>query len=55
MSNQEQLAILKQGTKVWNQWREDRLLEVIPAFTKVDISRADLNWAKTRKNQLTWR
>jgi hypothetical protein len=23
MANQEQLAILKQGAKVWNEWREE--------------------------------
>ena len=23
MANQEQLDILKQGVKVWNQWREE--------------------------------
>jgi uncharacterized protein YjbI with pentapeptide repeats len=36
MANEEQLAILKQGVKVWNEWREKN-------SEKIDISGADLS------------
>ena len=39
MANQEQLAILKQGVKVWNQWRQDH------AFIKTDLYGANLGGA----------
>jgi uncharacterized protein YjbI with pentapeptide repeats len=37
MANKEQLAILKQGVEVWNEWREKN------ASTKVDLLGADLS------------
>ncbi len=37
MANPEHLAILKQGVKVWNEWREQNR-DVRP-----DLNRADLN------------
>src|SRR5690349_10883375 len=36
MANEEQLAILKQGVEVWNEWRETHLDE------KIDLSEAEL-------------
>jgi len=39
MANEEQLTILRQGVKVWNQWRSGHL------GVHVDLSRADLNGA----------
>lgn len=42
MANEEQLAILKQGVKVWNDWRESSL------DTKPDLSGADLHRANLR-------
>jgi hypothetical protein len=37
MANEEQLSILKKGTKVWNQWREENRKAII------DLSEADLS------------
>lgn len=37
MANNEQLEILKQGSKVWNKWRETR------QFTPIDLSNANLS------------
>jgi uncharacterized protein YjbI with pentapeptide repeats len=39
MANEEQLAILKQGVEVWNQWRKE-----YPAI-KIDLRQADLDRA----------
>ena len=39
MANQEHLEILKQGVKMWNQWRIEH------ADVKVDLSRANLSFA----------
>jgi hypothetical protein len=40
MANEEQLAILKQGVKVWNEWRKESSLGAI------DLSRADRSEAR---------
>lgn len=37
MANSEQLAVLKQGVAVWNQWRQDN------SSTDVDLKEADLS------------
>ena len=46
MANEEQLAILRQGVEVWNQWRnkEPRI--------KIDLVEADLNGANLHKVNL---
>ena len=57
MANQEHLAIIKQGVKVWNEWREKNLalrLDLGGAYLSgadaylsgADLSRADLSGAK---------
>ncbi len=47
MANEEQLAILKQGAEVWNQWREEN------AGTIPDLTNADLNWAELNGAKLS--
>ena len=42
MANQEQLAILKQGADVWNEWRKDN------EFVEIDLSEVDLRNANLR-------
>ena len=37
MANEEQLAILKRGAKIWNKWREEN------ENVKIDLSEVDLN------------
>ena len=39
MANQEQLAILKRGIVVWNQWRQEH------GFFEPDLDGADLSGA----------
>ena len=36
MANEEQLAILKQGVDIWNQWRKNN------PDVKIDLQNADL-------------
>ena len=36
MANKEQLDILKQGVKVWNQWKIKHL-DIRPDLTEVDL------------------
>jgi uncharacterized protein YjbI with pentapeptide repeats len=45
MANKEQLAILKQGVEVWNEWRQkDKSIVPWKEYkTKVDLMEADLN------------
>lgn len=43
MANKEQLAILKQGVKVWNKWRKDN------RGIKIDLSRAKLSGMDLRR------
>jgi len=47
MANQEHLAVLKQGVKVWNRWREKH------ADIKPDLSRADLGDANLERANLS--
>jgi hypothetical protein len=42
MANQEQLAILKQGVEVWNQWRQE-YDSILPDLIGIDFTEADLN------------
>lgn len=42
MANEEQLAILRQGAKAWNKWREDKPLITIN-FIQADLKEADLS------------
>ena len=44
MPNKEQLAILMQGVKIWNRWREENPEEEIDLFG-ADLSNASLNGA----------
>jgi uncharacterized protein YjbI with pentapeptide repeats len=46
MANEEQLAILKQGVKAWNKWREAN------PYDEVDLSRADLSQVDLRTANL---
>jgi TIR domain-containing protein/pentapeptide repeat protein len=43
MANSEHLKILRQGAKIWNQWRAERL-SAQPIFRWADLSDADLRW-----------
>lgn len=53
MANQEQLAILKQGVKVWNAWREDNPTITIDLsnanFSKANLSEANFTRARLNK------
>ncbi len=57
MANPEQLAILKQGVKVWNEWRNTTLIQKGPEFkpdlSDADLSAADLSQAILEKTDLT--
>lgn len=44
MANQEQLDILKQGVRIWNQWREEHP-DIRPDLSGADLRRADLHRA----------
>lgn len=44
MANKKQLAILKQGTHVWNKWRSNNLTKF--GLWEIDLSGADLGGAK---------
>ena len=61
MANEEQLALLKQGVDVWNQWREENpntkidLKEahfVNQDFTKINLERANLESSDFQKTEL---
>src|SRR5579862_8277669 len=41
MANEEHLALLKQGVKVWNRWREEHR-EVFPDLEGADLDTTDL-------------
>ena len=51
MANDEHLALLRQGTAVWNQWRE-RNPDVVPDLEAADLSGADLSGADLRRANL---
>lgn len=46
MANQEHLDILRQGVKVWNQWRKENV------GIRPDLSDADLTGANLRETKL---
>jgi hypothetical protein len=62
MANKEHLEILKQGVKVWNQWRKDNP-DIMPNLiganlsgydlSRYDLSRADLYYAILRDANLS--
>lgn len=47
MANEKQLKILKQGTKVWNNWRDEN------PSVKIDLRRADLSMTALNGADLT--
>jgi hypothetical protein len=52
MANKEHLEILKQGVKVWNQWRKDNP-DIIPNLRGVDFRGADFRGADFRGADLS--
>src|SRR5437660_1196511 len=44
MANQEHLDVLKQGVKIWNQWR-DKHRDIRLDLSKANLTGADLFWA----------
>jgi hypothetical protein len=44
VANDEHLALLRQGTAVWNQWRE-RNVDILPDLERADLSCADFEGA----------
>lgn len=61
MANEEQLAILKQGVDVWNQWREEnpnikidltKVHLVAQDFTMINFENADLEGSNFQKTEL---
>ncbi len=53
MANPEHLAVLKQGVKVWNEWR-DQNPHISPDLEHANLKRADLNEADLRVANLDW-
>jgi hypothetical protein len=41
MANQEHVAQIKRGAKVWNEWRKENPA-IVPDLSKADLSKADL-------------
>lgn len=52
MANQEQLAILRQGVKVWNGWRNENP-KTIPDLSNIDLSNTDLSNTNLSQVDLT--
>jgi hypothetical protein len=52
MANAEHLALLQQGTEIWNDWRI-RNPESFPDFNKADLTRAALKRANLRRAALS--
>ena len=52
MANHEQVAILKQGPEVWNQWRRENQLASVD-LAKADFSEVDLRNANFNEADLT--
>jgi uncharacterized protein YjbI with pentapeptide repeats len=42
MADPEHLAMLKQGSQAWNEWRRRQGEKLVPDLTEADLSRADL-------------
>jgi uncharacterized protein YjbI with pentapeptide repeats len=51
MADEEHVALLKQGAKVWNKWRKENP-DVIPKLSYSDLRRADLRKANLSKADL---
>lgn len=51
MANDEHVALLKQGVKAWNAWR-DKNRDIRPNLSTVDLSTADLRGANLREANL---
>jgi uncharacterized protein YjbI with pentapeptide repeats len=51
MTNQDHIALLKQGVAIWNQWR-DRNIGVVPELTDADLINIDLIEANLFKANL---
>src|SRR5258708_16856895 len=51
MANQEHLEILKQGVKVWNEWRE-KIGVMVPRLSGAILDSADLTYANLRSADL---
>jgi len=51
MANQEHLDLLKQGAKVWNQWREKHP-DIQPDLSRADLTNTHLAGANLRKANL---
>jgi hypothetical protein len=45
MANPEPVAILKQGVKVWNEWRRESREAIFPFLRKAELARANLQEA----------
>jgi len=57
MANEEQLAILRQGVEVWNEWREENTKTHIDLansdFAKANLSKANLSGANLSEAKLS--
>ncbi len=51
MANQEHLAILKQGVRVWNEWR-DHNIDILPDLSGAELINANLTRVNLRKADL---
>lgn len=51
MANEEHLSLLRQGTAIWNEWRE-RNPEIKPDLDRADFTDADLSIADLHKTDL---
>ena len=47
MADQEQLALLKQGAQIWNQWRREHP-DIEVDLSEADFHTADLSYADLR-------
>ncbi|HET6978950.1 MAG TPA: toll/interleukin-1 receptor domain-containing protein [Pyrinomonadaceae bacterium] len=43
MANEEHVALVKQGSSAWNEWRRINP-DIIPDLSEADLSQADLRW-----------
>jgi uncharacterized protein YjbI with pentapeptide repeats len=53
MANEEHLAILKQGVKVWNQWRGENP-DILPDLGEANLIGTNLSGADLSKADLSW-
>jgi uncharacterized protein YjbI with pentapeptide repeats len=52
MANQEQLTLLKQGAKIWNEWRSQQYSGTDIDLRGTDLERADLSNANLTRASL---